>query len=83
MASCVHLDHIRVVTPRNPGGCEESLKAGRYVGAPAPVPGVRTYGVLRLIQKQACKETLAWIGSPDHAVLRTRRNLGLVLPRSG
>jgi hypothetical protein len=28
MASCVHLDHIRPVTPRTPGGCEECLKLG-------------------------------------------------------
>jgi len=28
MISCMHLDHIRRVTPRTPEGCEECLKMG-------------------------------------------------------
>jgi hypothetical protein len=71
MISCMHLDHIRRVTPRTPEG-EECLKLGDVLGPPPPVPGTRTHGLLRFLQEQACTEALPPHRSPDRPVVRAR-----------
>jgi hypothetical protein len=78
--ACSHLNQIRRVKPRT-RGCEECLKIGDdWVHLRLCMICGR---LLRFIEEQACDETFPRDYPPDHAVLRTWRDLGLVLRRRG
>ena len=48
-----HLALVRPVSPRTPDGCEECLRLGLGLGAPAAVPDLRARRLLRLLPAAA------------------------------
>src|SRR5260370_16525941 len=51
----------------------------RLVGAPAPMSFLRTRRLLRFVEEQACHQTFSHQQAPVDPVLRTRRELAMVL----
>src|SRR5216684_3159020 len=58
------------------------LEDGRPVGPSTAVLELRTCGLLRFIQEQACHEALSCDQACHHAINRAWGKLGLVLHRS-
>src|SRR5258708_3302939 len=59
------------------------LEDGRPLGPPAAVHELRSRGMLRFLEEQACHEALPPYASSHHAIPRAGRRLGLVLRRPG
>ena len=83
-AACEHLRATDSCTAaRTPEGCEECLRDGTTLGAPAPLPRVRARRLLRLVRGQARDSPLPRDAAPGDALDRTGRGLALVLRRRG
>ena len=84
MASCSHLDSVTVTeAPGEIAGCEDCLKIGGTLGAPAHVPGVRPHRLLRQLAEPPRHRAHPRDRASDHPLGRARRGLELVLRRRG
>jgi hypothetical protein len=54
---------------------------GGYLGASAAMYELWSRGLLRLLEEQACDQTLPQNEAPDYQIIRARRRLGMVLRR--
>src|SRR4051794_13279194 len=54
---------------------------GRSLGASADMPDMRPCWLLRLIEEQACDQTLSCHAASDHTIVSAGRGLALVLYR--
>ena len=79
---CTHLDHVHVTQlPEAVDGCEECLRDGARVGAPAHLPGVRARRLLRQLAGQARVAAQRADRPPDHPLAGAGGDLVVVLPR--
>ena len=78
--TCEDLDNAPDDIEQNtPGECEECVRDGTSLGAPADLPRLWPRRVLRLLTAAARQRTLPRHRAPGHAVRRGRRVLALVL----
>ena len=66
--TCTHLDTIQDVTPSSPG-CEDCLRIGAALGAPAVVHELRARRLLRLLAEPARDGALP--RTPSHPLIRS------------
>ena len=66
MATCTHLDQIIVDRPDRVDGCEDCLKIGGTMGAPAGVPHLRPHRLLRFLAQPPRQPTR---GESDHPIV--------------
>ena len=66
MPGCTHLDHVHITElPESVDGCEDCLRHGRRLAAPAHLPGVRARRLLRRLAQSPRQRPQRLQRSPD------------------